>query len=225
LTLLVFGSINSGWVDKVEIAAFASTILGLAPDAWLYGWVKYRMQSVGETVVTGIGPCSSIFLFALLPYKFFSFLYLTAFSLMVAATLFLCGAGVFRRRSAKYSPDKDDKKGNDKAMYVVGPGLSKFVNNPLGLRPDGNALGPDGNIILGPDGNILGLGPDGNTLQPDTKRGRSMHSKGVQGSPVRGDTGVTESGILNRRAGGGGPTPTGQLKPPGGGVEVASQTQ
>jgi hypothetical protein len=79
------------------------------------------------------------------PFNFFSFLYLTAFSLMVAATLFLCGAGVFRRRSAKYTPDKDDKKGNDKAMYVVGPGLSKFLDNPLGLRPDGNAaaLQPD----------------------------------------------------------------------------------
>jgi hypothetical protein len=94
---------------------------------------------------------------------------------MVAATLFLCGAGVFRRRSAKYSPKGDDKKGNDKATYVVGPGLSKFLNNPLGLRPDGNRQAPDGNGGVGQNGWQTGWqggspGPRRNTRSPGPRR-------------------------------------------------------
>ena len=89
---------------------------------------------------------------------------------MVAATLFLCGAGVFRRRSAKYSPKGDDKKGNNKATYVVGPGLSKFLNNPLGLRPDGN--GQAANDNGGGDGRQRGRqgGPPQRTRSPSKRR-------------------------------------------------------
>ena len=107
----------------VEKLAGIATLAGLIPDAVLYFIVKSEMRSVGESVITNIGPGSSILLFARL--HSFLLLYLTAFSLIMAATICLFGGALLRSLYAKRTPAKGGGGGKSgKVTYITGSALS-----------------------------------------------------------------------------------------------------
>ena len=109
---------NCYWV---ELTALALTVLAALPDGVLFLSVKNEMQTVGEGIITSVGPGSSTLLSTLPPtrpgsnhfsfltlwsgthlvFPFFSFLYLTAFSLIVVAIICLCGGAILRYSFAK----------------------------------------------------------------------------------------------------------------------------
>ena len=106
------------------------------------------MQSVGETIVTNLGTGLSTLLFLLPPtgpgthlvFPFVSLLYLTAFGLIVVATLCLCVGAFLRYDFAKKVDKKSEEPPKAKMTFISGSQLASVAGNlfpphPVDLPP------------------------------------------------------------------------------------------
>ena len=101
------------------------------------------MRSVGETVVTNLGPGLSTLLFPLTPtgpgthliFSFLPLLYLTAFGLIVTATLCICVGAFLRYVFSKKVDKKDGEPPKVQMSFVSGGQLASVVGSIFPPRP------------------------------------------------------------------------------------------